>query len=46
LQIPVDLPPGTYRLAVSMYWYGDGKPLAVDSQPYAVLGEVNVQATP
>ena len=42
LTIPPDLSPGTYRLAVSIYWYADPEPLPVNGQPYAVVGEVNV----
>ena len=45
LQIPANLPPGSYQLAVKVYWYGDNQPLPVDGQPYLVLGNVKVQAS-
>jgi Dolichyl-phosphate-mannose-protein mannosyltransferase len=44
LTLPADLPAGTYRLAVSVYWYGDQKPLPVDGQPFASVGQITVTA--
>lgn len=43
LTIPANLSPGTYRVAVSIYWYADPTPLPVDGEPYAVVGEVIVE---
>ncbi|NLX10460.1 MAG: hypothetical protein GXY36_12455 [Chloroflexi bacterium] len=46
LPLPEGLSPGTYRLAVKVYWYGDGQPLPVQqddsTREFAVLGEVEV----
>ncbi len=42
LDLPDDLPPGTYRLAVSVYWFGDPAPLVVDGAPYAFVAQVIV----
>jgi hypothetical protein len=42
LVIPTDLPPGTYLIGVSIYWYADPAPLQVNGQPYTVAGEVQV----
>lgn len=43
LILPPDLPPGTYYLAVSLYWYAEpDAPLLVEGQPYALIGEVEV----
>ena len=38
-----DLPPGDYRVAVSVYWYGDLEPLGVEGAPRAVIGTVPVR---
>jgi 4-amino-4-deoxy-L-arabinose transferase-like glycosyltransferase len=43
LRLPADLPPGTYTLAVKVYWYGDGAPLPVNGQPYAKVKTIRVQ---
>jgi hypothetical protein len=43
LRLPADLPPGTYTLAVKVYWYGDGAPLPVNGQPYAKLKSITVK---
>lgn len=43
LALPEDLPPGDYRVAVSVYWYGDLEPLAVEGAPRAVIGTVPVR---
>lgn len=40
LTLPPDLPPGSYTLAVSAYWYGDLVPLEVEGEPLAVVGEI------
>ena len=47
LDLPATLPPGTYNVAVKLYWYVDQKPLTVDApgQPsadYYVIGPVTV----
>jgi hypothetical protein len=42
LRLPDDLAPGIYRIAVSVYWYGDHQPLTVDGADYAVVGQVEV----
>jgi len=42
LRLPDDLAPGLYRVAVSVYWFGDGQPLPVEGAPYAVVGTVAV----
>lgn len=43
LQLPDDLAPGMYRVAVSVYWFGDGQPLPVEGAPFAVIGTVVVR---
>jgi len=43
LTIPADLPAGHYSLVVKVYWYGDNQALPVDGQPYATIGEIEVQ---
>jgi hypothetical protein len=50
LALPETLPPGTYRLGLKVYWYGDRQPLParMASQPdqppgeYAALGEITI----
>jgi hypothetical protein len=43
LAIPAALPPGTYRIAVKVYWYADAdNPLLVDGETMAVIGEIDV----
>jgi hypothetical protein len=49
LHVPADLAPGTYRLGVRVYWYGDGEPLPVsedgaEAGDAALLGTVQVRA--
>src|SRR5258707_10323916 len=44
LTIPAALAPGTYRLGVQVYWYGDRKPLRVDNADYAIVGQITVHA--
>lgn len=46
LVLPPDLAEGTYRIAVSIYWYADPTPLPVGDAPYAVTGEVRVTSAP
>jgi hypothetical protein len=44
LTIPSDLPAGTYRIAVSVYWYAEpSAPLLVNGQPYTIVGDVEVK---
>ncbi len=43
LTIPADLPAGRYSLVVKVYWYGDNEALPVNGQPYATIGEIEVQ---
>ncbi len=43
LTIPADLPVGHYSLVVKVYWYGDNEALPVNGQPYATIGEIEVQ---
>jgi hypothetical protein len=43
LSIPATLAPGTYKVAVQVYWYGDRKPLLVDNANYQVVGQVTVK---
>jgi hypothetical protein len=43
LLLPDDLPPGEYRVALTVYWYGDMQPLAVEGGPRAVIGTVAVR---
>lgn len=43
LVLPHDLPPGDYRVAVSVYWYGDMTPLDVEGAPRAVIGAMPVR---
>ncbi|MBA3869884.1 MAG: glycosyltransferase family 39 protein [Anaerolineae bacterium] len=43
LTIPANLPAGHYSLVVKVYWYGDNQALPVDGQPYATIGEIEVQ---
>ena len=43
LLTPDDLPPGEYRVALTVYWYGDMQPLAVEGGPRAVIGTVAVR---
>lgn len=42
LLIPPDLPAGTYQIAVSVYWFGDQKPLLVDEKPVKLLRQIEV----
>jgi mannosyltransferase len=42
LLIPADLKPGTYRVAVGAYWFGDKKPLDVNGAAFAVVGQVEI----
>jgi Dolichyl-phosphate-mannose-protein mannosyltransferase len=42
LPIPRDLPPGQYRVAVQIYWYGDRVPLPVGGEKYAIIGAIQV----
>jgi hypothetical protein len=42
LVIPPALPAGTYQVAVSIYWFGDQKPLLVDGKPIKVVGQIEV----
>ncbi|HLY28708.1 MAG TPA: hypothetical protein VKQ72_20350, partial [Aggregatilineales bacterium] len=47
LDLPANLPPGTYSVAVKLYWYVDQKPLPVDTPgqatgDYYVIGPVRV----
>lgn len=41
--LPADLPPGDYSIAVKVYWYGDQQPLSVNSNPLAIIGQLAVQ---
>ncbi|MCA0457799.1 MAG: glycosyltransferase family 39 protein [Chloroflexi bacterium] len=43
LTLPPDLPAGRYSLVVKVYWYGDNEALPVDGQPFATIGEIEVQ---
>jgi uncharacterized membrane protein len=44
LTLPANLPTGTYRVGVSVYWYGDSDhPLQVSGENYAVLGTLQVK---
>jgi uncharacterized membrane protein len=43
ISLPTALAPGTYRLAVKIYWYGDQEPLPVSGGEYAVLGPLQIQ---
>ncbi|MCC6897295.1 MAG: glycosyltransferase family 39 protein [Anaerolineae bacterium] len=43
LTLPADLPAGRYSLVVKVYWYGDNEALPVDGQPFATIGEIEVQ---
>jgi len=43
LALPGDLAPGTYRVAVSVYWYGDPQPLLIDGAAFAAVGTVAVR---
>ena len=43
LALPGDLPPGTYRVMVNAYWYGDLEPLRVNGEAAAVVGQVTVR---
>lgn len=43
LTLPPDLPAGRYWLVVKVYWYGDNEALPVDGQPFATIGEIEVQ---
>lgn len=43
LTLPPDLPAGRYSLVVKVYWYGDNEALPVDWQPFATIGEIEVQ---
>ena len=43
LNLPTDLPAGRYSLVVKVYWYGDNEALPVDGQPFATIGEIEVQ---
>jgi hypothetical protein len=39
LSLPDDLPSGTYRIAVKVYWFGDNQPLSVNNNPYQIVGQ-------
>jgi hypothetical protein len=43
LIVPDDLAPGTYRVAVGVYWFGDKLPLKVDGGDFAVVGEIDTR---
>ena len=43
LAVPADLPPGDYRVAVRVYWFGDGVPLAVEGGDLADVAVVTVR---
>ncbi len=43
LILPADLPAGRYSLVVKVYWYGDNEALPVAGQPFATIGEIEVQ---
>ncbi len=42
LLIPPNLAAGTYQVAVSVYWFGDQKPLPVDGQPTKMVGQIQI----
>jgi hypothetical protein len=42
IPIPPDLPLGTYKVGVQVYWYGDRVPLTVAGEKYAIIGEVRL----
>lgn len=42
LVIPPALPAGTYKVVVSIYWFGDQKPLPVDGQSVKVVSQIQV----
>jgi hypothetical protein len=43
LRVPDDLAPGTYRIAVGVYWFGDDQPLDVNGAMFAVVGQVKIR---
>jgi hypothetical protein len=43
LTIPDDLAPGTYRVAVGVYWFGDEVPLKVNGGDFAVVAEIDIR---
>ncbi len=43
LMLPPNLPARRYSLVVKVYWYGDNEALPVDGQPFATIGEIEVQ---
>jgi len=44
LVLPPNLAAGTYQVAVSMYWFGDQKPLPVAGKPLLVVGHIQIGA--
>ena len=40
LALPPDLPPGTYAVAVTVYWYGDLEPLPANGETLVTVGTV------
>lgn len=42
IPIPPDMPLGTYKVGVQVYWYGDRVPLIVGGAKYAIIGEVQI----
>lgn len=43
LALPPDLPPGTYAVAVTVYWYGDLEPLPANGETLVTVGTVRVE---
>ncbi len=42
LRLPERLSPGTYRLVVGVYWFGDGQLLRSGEQSYVTIGQVEL----
>jgi len=42
LVIPANLAAGSYQVAVAMYWFGDQRPLPVNSKPNVIVGQIQV----
>ena len=48
VDVPADVPPGTYEVGVRVYWYGDVEPLRViqageDAGDYLAVGTITVE---
>jgi mannosyltransferase len=45
ITIPANLAEGSYQIGVGVYWYGDQRPLPVDGNPFASIGQISVSDT-